>query len=338
MIVTLFISSKSSFLNKGITSYVGPNNAGKTAILKFLFEFRELWSKASTYDFINLFGDNPSGLNISYPNVKDSFSLFRTGETEIAIHFSIHHSDIITSQRECHITDITLRAKKDRPNDWHGVCFDNNGRAIARIKDKLIAKYDDGTEKEADSTDIKEAFTLLKEVFFIGAIRSPVASFGGKLYDIEFGKNFAHKWNAMKTGYPGLGRDIAIRVRKDIERIFELNRLDISSSPDMENLCVEIDDDSRLLTEMGDGIGQFIITLSSVAVQNPSFILIDEPEHSLHAALQLDFVSTLATYARYGLHFTTHSIGLARSASHRTMSAYRDKDCSHRISKSRSMG
>ena len=71
-------------LNGGITSYVGPNNAGKTAILKFLFEFRELWSKASTYDFINLFGDNPSGLNISYPNVKDSFSLFRTGETEIA--------------------------------------------------------------------------------------------------------------------------------------------------------------------------------------------------------------------------------------------------------------
>ena len=43
-------------------------------------------------------------------------------------------------------------------------------------------------------------------------------------------------------------------------------------------------------------------------------LLIDEPELNLHPALQLDFLTTLARYAEEGVWFSSHSIGLARSA------------------------
>jgi hypothetical protein len=41
--------------------------------------------------------------------------------------------------------------------------------------------------------------------------------------------------------------------------------------------------------------------------------LLDEPELNLHPSLQVDFLTTIASYATEGVLFGTHSIGLARS-------------------------
>jgi hypothetical protein len=53
--------------------------------------------------------------------------------------------------------------------------------------------------------------------------------------------------------------------------------------------------------------------LGNAAVTAPAYVLIDEPELNLHPSLQLDFLATLAAYAKVGVVFSTHSIGLARS-------------------------
>jgi len=50
------------------------------------------------------------------------------------------------------------------------------------------------------------------------------------------------------------------------------------------------------------------------AVRPSTFILIDEPELSLHPSLQLDFIDALSSYASQGVIFATHSLGLARTA------------------------
>lgn len=49
-------------------------------------------------------------------------------------------------------------------------------------------------------------------------------------------------------------------------------------------------------------------------MKQPHYVLIDEPEIGLHPSLQLDFLTTLASYAPGGVLFATHSIGLARAA------------------------
>src|SRR3712207_3935622 len=65
---------------------------------------------------------------------------------------------------------------------------------------------------------------------------------------------------------------------------------------------------------MGAGIAQFFLVIATAAMKTPSFILIDEPELNLHPSLQLDFLTTLTSYARNGVLFSTHSSGLARSS------------------------
>jgi len=50
--------------------------------------------------------------------------------------------------------------------------------------------------------------------------------------------------------------------------------------------------------------------LGNAALKKPSFILIDEPEISLHPSLQLKFLMKLAGYASEGVVFATHNIGL----------------------------
>jgi predicted ATP-dependent endonuclease of OLD family len=70
-----------------------------------------------------------------------------------------------------------------------------------------------------------------------------------------------------------------------------------------------------MLKELGSGLAQFILVLANAATRRPppSFILIDEPELSLHPKLQIDFLTTLGEYATNGVLFATHSVGLARS-------------------------
>jgi len=67
------------------------------------------------------------------------------------------------------------------------------------------------------------------------------------------------------------------------------------------------------LHEQGAGLPQFIVTFGTAATRSPSLILIDEPELNLHPSLQVDFLTTLATFASEGVVFATHSMGLART-------------------------
>ncbi len=62
----------------------------------------------------------------------------------------------------------------------------------------------------------------------------------------------------------------------------------------------------------------------NVSATAPAYILIDEPEMNLHPQLQLDFLTTLASYATHGVLFSTHSVGLARSAADRIYSLRKD--------------
>ena len=69
-------------------------------------------------------------------------------------------------------------------------------------------------------------------------------------------------------------------------------------------------------SELGSGLVQFILVFSNAAMRNPraAYILLDEPELSLHPSLQLDFLTALGSFASEGVIFATHSIGLARAS------------------------
>lgn len=93
-----------------------------------------------------------------------------------------------------------------------------------------------------------------------------------------------------------------------------------SPQPDEQTLQVFINKKSYKLPELGSGLTQFILVLAGAATRQSSYILIDEPELNLHASLQLDFLTTLASYAGEGILFCTQNIGLARASAERIYS------------------
>src|SRR4029077_11035623 len=98
------------------------------------------------------------------------------------------------------------------------------------------------------------------------------------------------------------------------KRIFGFSDLQINPAPDDQTLQVFLDGRSYNLMELGSGLTQFILVLANSAINTRKYILIDEPELNLHPSLQLDFLTTLGSYATEGILFATHSIGLARAA------------------------
>jgi energy-coupling factor transporter ATP-binding protein EcfA2 len=86
------------------------------------------------------------------------------------------------------------------------------------------------------------------------------------------------------------------------------------------------------LSELGAGLAHFIVVLANVATKKPTYILIDEPELGLHPSLQLDFLTTLASYApEGGVFFATHSIGLARAAAQQVLAVDKHSTFESRI-------
>jgi predicted ATPase len=133
-------------------------------------------------------------------------------------------------------------------------------------------------------------------------------------YDIRVGQAFVQAWRSLKTGNTRRENEAAAEVTDLIRRIFGHDRLEINASEDGQTIQVLIDGRSYGLHELGSGFTQFVLVLINAAVQKPSFVLIDEPELGLHATLQLQFLTTLGSFAKEGVLFATHSIGLARAA------------------------
>src|SRR5262245_61559786 len=78
-------------LHHGFTALVGPNNTGKSSILKFFYEFRTLWG---------IFG--PNG---------DFFNLLRGGDSNVATQGTVDPEEVF-----CDRNDRVLTIRLDLPN------------------------------------------------------------------------------------------------------------------------------------------------------------------------------------------------------------------------------
>lgn len=81
---------------------------------------------------------------------------------------------------------------------------------------------------------------------------------------------------------------------------------------------------------MGAGIAQFILVLVTLALRNPPYVFIDEPELHLHPRLQAQVLSAIERLSRRGVVFATHSFGLAHQMADRIYTVSRVDD-SHSV-------
>ena len=305
-------------LRPGFTSFVGVNNSGKSSLLRFFYEFRQLFqslSSPSSQVIQGLTGTLTAfGRADSVFDLEEVFSNRNNRPIEIQLKFTVESPGVEKRGLPCP-TAINITIPRGT-NTWHAtldfpVPITIGGNNPSFTGTQLTLQK----QPRADLTELFQAFKDLTEVVYIGSFRNAInIGTNENYFDIKVGQAFVKRWRGFKTGDLKKENEAAYKLTEDIKAIFGVTSLEISPSPDDTTLQVFVNGKSYKLHELGSGLTQFILTLANVAVRQPSYVLIDEPELNLHPSLQLDFLTTLTSYARKGVLFATHSIGLARSS------------------------
>jgi energy-coupling factor transporter ATP-binding protein EcfA2 len=305
-------------LRKGFTAFVGVNNSGKSSLLKFFYEFRNLFRGLSAVS--GVWPEALDGRSASFQfasSIVDAEEVFsnannRSLEIDLA---PDNENDWLDPNEPPLPTRLLLLiqrgAKRCQASLYVASELETRSKAIGFRSPTLLL-----VEKRvvADLASLVSLFSQLSQTTYIGPFRNAI-NIGGKqdCFDIRVGQQFVEAWRGYKTGNLKRENEAAYRLTQDTRRIFGFEALEINPSPDNQTLQIFVDGRSYRLSELGSGLAQFIVVLANVAIQRPSYILIDEPELNLHPSLQLDFLTTLASYASEGVLFATHNIGLARA-------------------------
>jgi hypothetical protein len=209
-------------------------------------------------------------------------------------------------------------------NTWTANCFRGSSRQAADSFAQHVSGFRDhlgiSNQTQQPILDCSQIFGFCESLgrgIYIGPFRNAINQGSANYYDISVGDAFIKTWNSWKSGNLKTQNLAINRVTEDIRHIFELGSLEISASSDNTTLHLSVDGRPYKLNELGAGIAQFIIVLGNVMIVQPQYVFIDEPELNLHPALQIDFLTTIASYAKRGVVFATHSLGLARSVAER---------------------
>ena len=307
-------------IRDGFTALVGLNNSGKSTLLKFFYELRQLFGSASKPKSLLKALRSPRGLELS-TGFDPSQAFFNGNDRDIHIDLNLPEAD--PEKEHCSIEIVIGRQVKTMtmqipefsgiPKDSLGL-FEETYLQASPTKNSIATKPED----RRSISGLVECFDALSRCLYIGPFRNAVNAGGNTQYfDIQIGANFVDQWNTLKTGPNAEQNQLAIRVTDTISDLFNFSRLEINATSDKKSLQLAIDGVSYKLDEVGSGIAQFIVVIVNAAVKKPSFVLIDEPELNLHASLQMRFLTALAFFASNGVVFSTHSMGLARSSAER---------------------
>lgn len=308
-------------LGPGFVGLVGPNNSGKSSLLRLFYELRPLWQTVVPSALNALLG---SGISVQLAGLQDVSEIF-----------GAHNDQGLT---------IEIKVTPERSEDCDGIQLfterPTNGsiapwRARLLRHGRVLSNFGglinpDSINVGGVPTSIKAVMGLVRELcdaIYVGPFRNAINVGSASYYDLQIGTRFVEDWDSWKNGASKERNHRIQQITEDIRRIFGFSSLEINSSNDRQTLQLFIDRKSYRLNELGSGLAQFIVTFGAVAIRTPSTILIDEPELNLHPSLQLDFLTSLGKYAD-GVWFCTHSIGLARSVCDRLYSLHKRDGCS----------
>jgi ABC-type cobalamin/Fe3+-siderophores transport system ATPase subunit len=311
-------------LTKGLQAFVGVNNSGKSCLLRLFYELRRIFEALSNPGTAwNAFSQRNQGY-APMPLVKDPNEIFYDrNNRDITVVFDFSPPPIENVPVPTRIEIVITR----NTNQWSarlyagGTLVPTENVNVRNLGPDNMVVHRPSVGDVVALGPVAEVGRALSSMLYLGPFRNAVNVGGsGDYYDIQIGQPFITTWRTLKTGYQKRQSEATYRLTEDISRIFGFETLDINASDDGQNLQLMIDGKSYKQSEIGSGLIQFILVLVNAAIRSPSYILIDEPELNLHPSLQVDFLTTLASYAECGVLFATHNLGLARAVSDRVYS------------------
>jgi hypothetical protein len=283
--------------------------------LKFLYEFQTLWGALNNPGIIAHFKNNPN--NLYSPGglraVVDAQEVL-SDHTGRAMGVEVRLG--ASPAYEPYLKLLALTAEVNNPTGWRGnvVCGPSECTSLSTAGIDLV----DQSGHRVWWSPFSESFASLAGCLFAPAFRNAINEGSGSHYDLAVGTSLVSLWNQWKAGNTRASKIAIQRITTDIRHIFGFATLEINASADGKTLEVVTDGRPYRLNDLGAGISQFIILFANVAIRRPTLLLLDEPELNLHPSLQIDFLTSLASYTSTGsVVFATHSLGLARATADR---------------------
>jgi energy-coupling factor transporter ATP-binding protein EcfA2 len=320
----------------GFTAFVGANNSGKSAALRSIYELRNMFQHIFSVVLPQFqVGVQPIGIsdiaevaNDSDPSrfqleIEITESLLPTDNTYfIATHIQLEYVVESQSLFPKSFTVTTLSGeiiKYDEIRLKQTPLNQGNNRIL----------YQDGSI--VDFSALQDFAASLYQSRYFPAFRNAINEGAGNYYDLPIGTALVGTWDYWKAGTTRAHKIAISRVESEIASLLGFSSLQINADNTSKTLDVIIDGRPQKLHEVGAGVAQLIIVLAAALVSKPPYILIDEPELSLHPSLQLSFLATLGSYATAGLLYSTHSISLARCTAQRIYAVKKIKNGSSQM-------
>ena len=301
-----------SFRGETLTSFVGPNNAGKSTFIRMLYEFRPVLENLLDDSHFTQWANN-SNWGISLKGVDDVAEVPTFGtEGPTIVEFLI---DVTTSGELAGVRiSMDRNTRACGLTAWHGP---NREEAAGLSTGTVPITFVAGNGRvRLDTSAFRDWITAVtSRTLYLPAFRNLINQGGATYYDIVVATDFIKLWDEWKNGNDVSKRRVILGVEKDIQTVFGFKEFSVNPTPAKDTFTIRVDDRTERVRELGAGISQFIMVLGNVAIKTPELLLIDEPELNLHPALQSNFLTALAKHAKHVV-FASHSMGLARTAEH----------------------
>jgi ABC-type Mn2+/Zn2+ transport system ATPase subunit len=300
-------------IGPGISAFVGPNDAGKSTVLRFFSEFRELWSLIGTAQAVVARAGQRQSVN-SPKHVTDPMDVFND-RNALPIQIDITLDDAATDA----VASLEIEIERNLQTAIHVRGTRTHSSPTSMQLTNVPSKISLNGVLH-DYSMYESIFSVFAAPLYIPAFRNVINSGSTTYYDLAFGTAFIENWNEWKNGTSKVRRDVMLVVEDNIRKLLGYNTLTINASPDKRELRVVVDGRSRHLSEMGSGVSEFLLIIGNLFLTQPKMILIDEPETHLHPLKQIELLRLLLeTSGATCLLFATHSLGLARSVTENIM-------------------
>lgn len=311
-------------LRRGLTAFVGPNNSGKSTILRFFYEMRQVLSHAaSVVDLSQSAMGNVWG--VAYTGVSDPVEVF-CNQNDRNLEILIEFGDEVQSGPK--LESVTMTCQRRNPTNWSATANVTRDGQLSELtfagSHSDMRMFGDGIEAAVPADDLDLLRSLARHSMYVGAFRNAITEGSAKYFDLTIGSGFIAEWNEWKTGNEQHKIAEMIDLTKQLRDLFGFKTLEINSANNNTALQCIIDGKAYRIGELGSGFAQFLVILANVVVRRPRVLLIDEPEGNLHSRLQSVFLMALAEKCDSAVLYSTHSLGLARTTADRVYGCARE--------------
>jgi hypothetical protein len=253
-----FVSPVTIEIGKGFTAFVGVNNAGKSTIMRFLLEMRQIFNLICDRHHLQTSLAHQNGVGGFAPlhvvDPQEIFSNLNSDGLEFWFEFKPNEGDETPAAA---ITKAIIKVRRDfmwtcdifvkeqilvRGQNGVGFAGDNQNRLIRE------------TTFVADVAPLRHIASILANTLYIGPFRNTI-NVGAKTdyLDIQIGDAFIKQFRGLKTGLSKLHSAGIQNLTENIKKLFEFDSLDIIPSADDSSLHITVNGKPIVLDSLSKG-------------------------------------------------------------------------------------